>query len=217
MGKEVLVEVNIPDTDELRLKKINRNFQFLFKLIGDDGKPKKAVQQSQHGSTVTMQASQSDLQYMLEDEAYQAFATQDDIDTTITDLKEWLASDIEFREMASGWAEDVVETEVNEGGKILALVTSKISEYANSAPKIACGEQATTIDAKSHTDMNIKFGKTFASTPIVTCNVQNNSTKYSYAIGCEVFGATTTGCSIRVHNTGSKKINPNIAWIAVQA
>lgn len=193
MGKEVLVEVNIPDTDELRLKKINRNFQFLFKLIGDDGKPKKAVQQSQQGSTATTQASQSDSQYMLEDEAYQAFATHDDIDTTITDMKEWLASDIEFREMVSGWAEDVVET------------------------KIACGRQATTIAANSYTDMQIEFGKTFASTPIVTCNVQNNSSKYSYAIGCEVFGATTTGCSIRVHNTGSKEINPNIAWIAVQA
>ena len=217
MGKEVLVEVNIPDTDELRLKKINRNFQFLFKLIGDDGKPKKAVQQSQQGSTATTQASQSDSQYMLEDEAYQAFATQDDIDTTITDLKEWLASDIEFREMVSGWAEDVVETDVNEGGKILALVTSKISEYANSAPKIACGKQATTIDANSYTDMQIKFGKTFASTPIVTCNVQNSKTAHSRFIGCEVFGATTTGCSIRVFNTGSKKISPHIAWIAVQA
>ena len=98
----------------------------------------------------------------------------------------------------------------------IALDASDVNAIANN--KIACGTTgAVTIAANSTAYIDVSFGKTFPSTPIVVCSLYSTSTAYTDIgkIRCWVTSVSTTGCRIYFYNQSSSQRAPAAHWHAI--
>ena len=74
----------------------------------------------------------------------------------------------------------------------------------------------TTVASKSYRDVNINFGKTYASAPTVVASLGSSSTSAdigSMSVG--VVSVTTTGATLRIFNDSGNARTPSVNWIAI--
>lgn len=104
--------------------------------------------------------------------------------------------------------------EVNTSGNV---IDGSGTQLINKA-MVACGTTGrVSIGANSTAYIDVSFGKTFSSAPIVVCSLYSTSTAYSDIgkIRCWVTSVTTTGCRIYFYNQATAQRAPAAYWQAM--
>ena len=135
MPRKALVEINVSDTDELRLQKINRNFQLVFRrLLSQGTSSSQLTRQSATGNTASsVEGMPSDElgEYLKTDIAYQEFATVDSVTSVADELRQdvsWLTSDPVFTASVTEIVNNTISAACADGGIIKNLVDAAIQE-----------------------------------------------------------------------------------------
>ena len=95
---------------------------------------------------------------------------------------------------------------------------NQLEAFLAQIPVSVTGATASSVScAPGVTDVQVTFGRTFDSVPMVTPSFRTGSTNGLFGQCCVAVvnnSVTTTGCTLRVYNAGSSTFAPYIQWHA---